>query len=1087
VTFLYAVSTATWSQSTFAPAIGTYTNTQPANNGADVSLIASYCGTGADGSVTIAVSKNINTDIIGAGRTVADGWSSRVSGLTANTATLVTTPPANTFAVGDEALLISLKGGSSTYVNVGIYEFLRVASVAGAVVTFTANKTKYYGDADGSDVNVGVSQVVMLQRVPNYTNVTVNSGGTITCDNWDGVAKGGVVAFRANGTVQVNVANGINVTGKGFGSGGGAANENSSATGGESYNGQGGFGGNQNQNGFTGQGGGGGGGSYYGTFRTGASGTVGSGGGGSGGGSDASEQSGGGGGGGNGGVGSAGPSTITPASPGFVSSGGSGANGGKYSSVGVGGGGGGGGNDGRSSSATLDQRAYLGGGGGGSGGTEGSIPGKAGGRGGGLIFIGLNTLNVVGGASITADGNAGTNSGGAPGGGGGGAGGSIIVMGAQITNSGSIIANGGAGGSGPNSGGTGGGGRTYAQYNSLSGNNPTPNYLGVQTNPSYNTGSYLSLLINPDSGVAKWRTLLWNGSIPVSTTLTVDVLNGSDYSLLAQNVVSGTDLSTLPEFQNYTGSIKLRANLSTTALGITPLLQDWSVSYETGSVRTYSSTKSGQWTDSTVWNPTGIPQQGDTVTIGSGHQITIQDTRYVRNLTINSNGTLAFNRTASESPILIIDDTGVITNSGTVQASGTTSAYPAVVSSTGLATITNNNALITATNTGQFWQFSNLVYQPQLYIYDNYVTLIGNFYADNSSNDIVVVGAGSSRLTVADNGYLRCRAGINSNRYLIFGKNTKIEMDRQTVGLAQIRSGDNGVITATGTSSASRDCRIYRSSTSVGGGRYEIYLVNDSDSKFQYCDMAGMERVYSDQVAGAATGTIAGEGLTIDSCNIHDSYTDQTASYGAYLYYSGAGSSQTGNTITNSNIYNINGGSTTNYGIFIQGGVANYASGHTITNNNIYNITTGSSQANGVYWEYNDDWSAPTTFNNNAIYNCGRGIRFYTGKNVTVSNCNFGTLGANSVADISFVSGVANRIVLRNCLLGSPTEVEYSTITSSQNYVKSLRHDNTPGLIRLWGEYLQIPTAGESYRYDSELYSGSGDAGVQKIIEFGPS
>ena len=42
----------------------------------------------------------------------------------------------------------------------------------------------------------------MVQRVPNYTNVTINSGITLTANAWDGT-KGGVVAFKANGTVTV--------------------------------------------------------------------------------------------------------------------------------------------------------------------------------------------------------------------------------------------------------------------------------------------------------------------------------------------------------------------------------------------------------------------------------------------------------------------------------------------------------------------------------------------------------------------------------------------------------------------------------------------------------------------------------------------------------------------------------------------------------------------------------------------------------------------------------------------------------------------------------------------------------------------
>ena len=43
----------------------------------------------------------------------------------------------------------------------------------------------------------------MVQRIPNYTNVTVNAGITLTASAWDGT-KGGILFFRASGTVTNN-------------------------------------------------------------------------------------------------------------------------------------------------------------------------------------------------------------------------------------------------------------------------------------------------------------------------------------------------------------------------------------------------------------------------------------------------------------------------------------------------------------------------------------------------------------------------------------------------------------------------------------------------------------------------------------------------------------------------------------------------------------------------------------------------------------------------------------------------------------------------------------------------------------------
>ena len=178
-------------------------------------IVTEY-GTGADGAVTISSNKNINTDTIATGRTCADGINYSVTALTANSATLSSTPATNCLAVNDTVLLINLQGISTNYTNVGNYELLTVQSASGTNVTFTANKTKYYGNGASDDTNIGTAttnQRVMLQRVPNYTDVTVNNGVTLTASAWDGT-KGGVIYFRASGTTSaVGI---ISVNGQGY-------------------------------------------------------------------------------------------------------------------------------------------------------------------------------------------------------------------------------------------------------------------------------------------------------------------------------------------------------------------------------------------------------------------------------------------------------------------------------------------------------------------------------------------------------------------------------------------------------------------------------------------------------------------------------------------------------------------------------------------------------------------------------------------------------------------------------------------------------------------------------------------------------
>ena len=73
-----------------------------------------------------------------------------------------------------------------------------------------------------------------------------------------------------------------------------------------------------------------------------------------------------------------------------------------------------------------------------------------------------------------------------------------------------------------------------------------------------------------------WDTLAFNATTPAGTELTVDVLPATGSSPIAgyRNVRSGTNLSGLNR-----RTIRLRANLTTSDSGATPVLHDWSVTY----------------------------------------------------------------------------------------------------------------------------------------------------------------------------------------------------------------------------------------------------------------------------------------------------------------------------------------------------------------------------------------------------------------------------------------------------------------------------------------------------------------------------
>ena len=311
------------------------------------------------------------------------------------------------FDLGDDILIIQMQGTGA-----GNYEFGIVAAINGNVLTLQSPLLKAYSVSGNSK-----AQVI---QVPNYQDVTVQGSGLLTAHAWNG-STGGIVAFRATGTVTVESSGVIGVTGKGFT--GGVTSSSTHAEQGDSATGNG-----TNATSRNGTGGGGG------ALGDGAA-------------------AGGGGGGGLGTVGTAGQ-------PGARGGGVGGATGGD---------------------ATLTELTF--GGAGGGGGHRRDTGGGTGGSSGGIIFISAQTVILEGASSIISAGNAGHPKGAggdSAGGGGGGAGGSILLR----LNSGSIMnngitalgGNGGAGNPGSNNnGGAAGNGRIRIEYcESLSGSTNPP-------------------------------------------------------------------------------------------------------------------------------------------------------------------------------------------------------------------------------------------------------------------------------------------------------------------------------------------------------------------------------------------------------------------------------------------------------------------------------------------------------------------------------------------------------------------------------------------------------------------------------------
>lgn len=400
-------------------------------------------GTGADGAL-----------VAGAGTTTINTVKSGISSTASSGQKVVNVTSAAGFAANNLVLIIQMLG-----TNVGVWETATISSISVNAITMTTNLSNTY-------TKTGTTSLAQVIKIPQYTNVTVASGRTLTASAWDGTT-GGVLIFYANGTLSVSGT--ITMMGKGYRGGAGAAGVT-----GPNPAGAGGAGGAICSNGGDGAAvsatgaiysnkcgtcanGRGGRGGIRGT-QTGASGSAGEG------------PAGGAGGSTSGAVGGDNLSSCTSTVCATMQMG-SGGGGGKAGDVSIAGGGGGGGG-GASIAGTPGSPGSVSAAGG---------DGGDGGAGGGIIRIFCNIFAGAGTGVITANGADGGN---ATDGGTGGAGGAGGAGGSSAPNSG------GAGGGGQGAHGSCGGGAGAfgaGGVNSIS--RGTKTYTGTQTSTHGNHGT----------------------------------------------------------------------------------------------------------------------------------------------------------------------------------------------------------------------------------------------------------------------------------------------------------------------------------------------------------------------------------------------------------------------------------------------------------------------------------------------------------------------------------------------------------------------------------------------------------------------
>ncbi|MBI4835426.1 MAG: right-handed parallel beta-helix repeat-containing protein [Planctomycetes bacterium] len=529
----------------------------------------------------------------------------------------------------------------------------------------------------------------------------------------------------------------------------------------------------------------------------------------------------------------------------------------------------------------------------------------------------------------------------------------------------------------------------------------------------------------------------------------------------------------------------------------------------------FESVKDGAWSDQNTWDPIGVPDTGDTATIKHAVTINGPGTTKCGNITVNAGKSLTIVGPAT----LEIDDGSQVVNNGTFT----------VNSAGGLAKLTSGG---TASFSGSAatWAGNNLAFTKFSYPFaldttgvtfseigtlttgaftvGSAVTLSGNLASSglitvsanlNIGLNTLTAGAGititASTLSVASGGTINCNGGsfgftANSTARLTLAPGSKVYLNPSADGQYGFNLVDGGQISATGTAG---NLVTIASSTA-----YKTYILLKNTATagtpaalFQYCDITGCGVSVTDKwgitaydVNGNNDSGVAAQGLTVDNCQIHNG-----SAWAVVLNTITGGCLN--NRITNNTMYSLSTG-----GIYI-GPNTTGNNGHLIGGNTIYSSNygmqfVGANVAGSYCFSTN-----PIT--NTTIYSCAYGLFIdrgicggsYTNEQI-FRNCNFGTLGQNTTADIGFFywagRTIPNALRLENCILASPVEVETANIHVANDRIVSYKHDSVPGLVRAWGDWRPLGVAGQvKARYDTALVAGvTNDANTQKIVEFGP-
>lgn len=112
------------------------------------------------------------------------------------TVTITTTDDLTTdLSVGDLLIVVNMSQWGRNY------DLITVNSLSSYSIQGTAARTDYFAP----NVNLGYLNYCQVIRVPQYSSITLNSGGELTCHPYSDLTRtGGICAFLCDGTLDFN-------------------------------------------------------------------------------------------------------------------------------------------------------------------------------------------------------------------------------------------------------------------------------------------------------------------------------------------------------------------------------------------------------------------------------------------------------------------------------------------------------------------------------------------------------------------------------------------------------------------------------------------------------------------------------------------------------------------------------------------------------------------------------------------------------------------------------------------------------------------------------------------------------------------